>query len=63
MPWAGPLETATCALLPGESFPAPVGLLRSGFIAASPAADERQTFQSLLRRLAAHHDERFANGS
>jgi MarR family transcriptional regulator, lower aerobic nicotinate degradation pathway regulator len=27
------------------------------------AADERQTFQSLLRRLAAHHDERFANGS
>jgi hypothetical protein len=26
-------------------------------------ADERQTLQALLRRLAAHHDERFANGS
>jgi DNA-binding MarR family transcriptional regulator len=26
-------------------------------------ADERQTFLSLLRRLAAHHDERLANGS
>jgi MarR family transcriptional regulator, lower aerobic nicotinate degradation pathway regulator len=25
--------------------------------------DERQTLQALLRRLAAHHDERFANGS
>ena len=26
-------------------------------------AKERQTLQSLLRRLAAHHDERFANGA
>jgi DNA-binding MarR family transcriptional regulator len=33
----------------------------SQFLAPLDAA-ERQTFQSLLRRLAAHHDERFANG-
>jgi DNA-binding MarR family transcriptional regulator len=31
------------------------------FLAPLDAA-ERETFQSLLRRLAAHHDERFANG-